>query len=314
MHITTEDLGEFLLACRQRGLATTTLTHYQWHLEHLIEAIPGVWSSLALRRWGAGLQDAGYAPATIKQAISASRAFLRWLHQEGRLATDLSPCLLVPRVPRQAQRTITPAELARLLETASQPAAHGLTDAEAAAVCARNAALIALLFDTLLRAGELCRIEVRDLDLERLKLIVHRGKGGASRTAWFSLPTADFLRVWLSHRPQTPTPPHHLFIGIRGDTPGGPLTPSGLRTILRKIGERAGLPGVSPHAFRRGGAVALTLNGAPSRIVQILGGWSNIQMVEVYTRALDASAEAAAAVARYSPVAAVVSRNGDSQR
>lgn len=321
MHLITEDLiGEFLLVCRQRGLATATIERYRWHLHRFAAACmndPG-WSAGSigasrrgiegsLRRWNAGLHD-HYAPATIKQAICAARAYLRWLHQEGHLAADLSACLSVPRIPRQVQRTITPVELATLLAVAGRPADHGLTEEEAAAVCARNSAITALLFDTLLRAGELCRLELRDLDLEHLTLIVRRGKGGSSRKAYYSTQTAAYLCAWLIHRQDAP---QHLgagalFIGIRGDTPGQPLTPSGLRNILRKLGERAGLEGVSPHAFRRGGAVALTLNGAPSRIVQILGGWSDIQMVERYTRSLDDASAAAAAVARYSPVAAVV--------
>lgn len=322
MHLITEDLiGEFLLACRQRGLAAATIERYRWHLHRCAAVInpvdplgPSISLSSpqraiegALRRWNAGLHD-HYAPATIKQAVSTVRAYLRWLHQDGRLARDLSPCLRVPRVPRQAQRTITPVELATLLTVAGHPADHGLTEVEAAAVCARNSAITTLLFDTLLRAGELCRLELRDLDLEHLTLTVRRGKGGNSRKAFYSTQTAAYLCAWLIHRQDVAL--HRgegaLFLGIRGDTPGQPLTPSGLRNILRKLGERAGLAGVSPHAFRRGGAVALTLNGAPSRIVQILGGWSDIQMVERYTRSLDDGSAAAAAVARYSPVAAVV--------
>jgi hypothetical protein len=48
-----------------------------------------------------------------------------------------------------------------------------------------------------------------------------------------------------------------------------PLCVRGLRLILGRLGERAGVEGVCPHAFRPGGAAAATLAGAPSRLVHV---------------------------------------------
>jgi integrase/recombinase XerD len=113
-------------------------------------------------------------------------------------------------------------------------------------------------------------------------LIVRAGKGGADRVTLFGPDARQLLCGWLAVRPEGVC--QALFVGIGGSTPGSALTPSGLRLILRRLGDRAGVAGVSPHAFRRGGAAQLTLAAVPTRIVQILGGWSKIEMVEVYTR------------------------------
>jgi len=45
---------------------------------------------------------------------------------------------------------------------------------------------------------------------------------------------------------------------------------------------------VSPHAFRRAFACISTKAGAPSRVVQKIGRWDDIRMVERYTKALQA--------------------------
>jgi len=43
----------------------------------------------------------------------------------------------------------------------------------------------------------------------------------------------------------------------------------------------------NPHSFRRGFAVHLVKSGLSTRVVQSLGGWETIAMVERYTRSLD---------------------------
>jgi integrase len=77
-----------------------------------------------------------------------------------------------------------------------------------------------------------------------------------------------------------------VFVGVGGSKPGQRLTTSGLRVIVRKWGDGAGLGQISPHVFRRTFATLATIGGAPSRMVQLAGRWSRIEEVERYTRAL----------------------------
>ena len=81
-----------------------------------------------------------------------------------------------------------------------------------------------------------------------------------------------------------------VFVSLGGNTPGCPLTTRGLRMNLKRLGERAGLRGVTTHAFRRGFACIATLAGAPTRTVQLAGRWSDIRMVERYTQDLERQA------------------------
>jgi integrase len=47
--------------------------------------------------------------------------------------------------------------------------------------------------------------------------------------------------------------------------------------------------GFSPHDLRRSFATLSSRLGAPSRIVQVAGRWSDLKMVEGYTQSLEAS-------------------------
>ena len=272
-------IAEFLTALRQRGRALSTVEQYRWHLDKLIAWLNqnGVTHTdqinrHTLRTWGAELTGK-WAPATTRQAISAARAFFSWSLDEGLIDTNPALALQLPHVPRRHQRTLTIAEVRTLL-AACDGSLTGL----------RNRALIAVLLDTGLRSAEICRLTVAGLDLERGQLTV-KIKGGAEGLAFYGGLTADHLRAWLDIRPAQPEV-HTVFVSIGGRKPGHSLTTAGLRAILRNLGNRANVPGVSPHAFRRSFATVLTQAGVPSRAVQLLGRWSNIEMVERYTAAL----------------------------
>lgn len=163
-----------------------------------------------------------------------------------------------------------------------------------------------LALDSGLRAAELCRIDLRYVDLcqRTLSVVV---KGGNVEDAVYSLQTADALRAWLPDRERVAVKGvRTMFVSISGETKGHPLTTSGLRTEMRRWAKTAGLPaGLSPHDFRRGFATISTQSGAPSRIVQVAGRWKSIQMVEHYTRIISP-----ADFDPWFPVKAVVRRMG----
>jgi integrase len=55
--------------------------------------------------------------------------------------------------------------------------------------------------------------------------------------------------------------------------------------IVRRWGEKLGFR-LSPHDLRRTFTTLSLKNGAPSRLVQVAGRWSSIEMVERYSQAI----------------------------
>jgi integrase/recombinase XerC len=284
----TDAINEYLAALRQAGRSPSTVRQYRWHLTRLAGNLNAAGAAnLAditrthLRHYGADLLDA-YAPATVRVAVIAARSWLTWCHAEQYLTADLHRALRQPKVPLRQQRTLTRQEITALLNHC---------DADPCPRATRDASIISTLVDAGLRRSELCRLTMRDIDITTGRLRVTR-KGGDQSYAYIGPAALARLHRWLAVRPHD-APTDHLYLSVGGATPNRPITPEGLRSILRRLGAAAGIPDISPHAFRRSFATLRLENGVPTRVVQALGGWKRIDMVERYSQALDLSRMAA---------------------
>lgn len=303
-HSLTTWIDDYITELASLRRSERTRAAYRWHLQQLAHWLieehietPAALSRRTLRRYSAAAAER-WSPATHRQAIAAIKGFCTFLHAEEATAKNYADALTLPAVPTRQQRTLTAAEIRALLtaaETLDPPRAM------------RDTAIIALLTDSGLRAAELCKLQLDTLDLAAGRLVTI-GKGDKEAPAYFGDKTRDYLKSWLvarldwfrSHPDAEDS--GALFVSLGGATPSAPLTPAGLRRILADLGQRAGISSVSPHAFRRAFATLLSQAGAPSRLTQILGRWSNLNMVERYTRALETEHQAHAAHQRYSPI------------
>lgn len=95
--------------------------------------------------------------ATVNRRVQALRRFFGWLEQEGLVPSDPSGAIrfLRRQAPRQPD-TLTAKEVQALLRAAGQ-SVHGLA--------ARNYAMVRMLLETGLRAGELVALRVRDCNI-----------------------------------------------------------------------------------------------------------------------------------------------------
>ena len=276
---------EYLLARRQE-CTQSTIEKYGHRLEQLTtwlaERGATRWediSRLLLREWAASL-DPDWSPATHRHAITVVRGFLNWYRDEGLVDEQLATALRPPKIKVRIQRTLSEDEIWKLLD-ACDNSAFGL----------RDAAIVLLMIDTGLRASELCRLQWDDLTFDfpfgddRLNFALVVGKGGNREPVFFGEETNSRLRAWFRVRIARPGI-HTVFVSLGGNTPLEPLTRHGLGHLLRELGKRARVPDVSPHSLRRTFATMLDEAGATTRQIQALGRWSDIKMVEHYTRAM----------------------------
>lgn len=282
----------WLIWLRAKGKSTATQDKYSYHLERLRVWLlergvdrPDGMSRLLLDEYVAELHER-WSPATVKQAVGGMRSFVRWAEDMGRIRKKqlkaLLKALTLPKVPVRTQRTLRMSEVETLLAVCDLKTAKGQ----------RDAALVSLLIDSGLRASEVRRLQVDDLEFEvelmpgvvvnRLSTIV---KGNKQLPGYFGRRTARYMSAWLETRDQVAARgANEVFVSLGGPTPSTALSADGLRVILRKLGRKVGLKGVSPHAFRRGFACALEMAGASTRTIQQLGRWDELDMVLLYTR------------------------------
>lgn len=224
-----------------------------------------------LVRYLASRRARGVRENTIKRALSALRVFFKWLRP------DDNPAMSIPwpHVKTKLQRTLDVEEVMKVLGACNVPGP----------AAARNLAIMVLLLDTGLRASETCRLKVSDLDLERRELRVVI-KGGNEARAIFSQPTAEALARWLAIRAHYVWPETETVFCDLGHHAGHPMTPSALRLMCSRLARLAGVKSFSTHSLRRTMAVMALRSGASTRIAQIMGRWSDVKLVEVYSRAL----------------------------
>jgi integrase/recombinase XerD len=160
----------------------------------------------------------------------------------------------------------------------------------------RDKAIVCLMADTGMRATEVCNLEIKNLHLDKLELLTCT-KGGHWLQKVYTPYTRDTLQAWLSTKPQVSRDHKFVFISVGGKRSGTQLTRHGLHALFERLSTRARMESFSPHALRRTFATLAIENGAPTRLVQVAGGWSTLQMVERYTKNLRPEA-----FGKYSPL------------
>jgi len=279
---------EWLLSLRQARYAPGTIEKYGLHLDRLL-----VWlhergvmrvqqvDRLLLREWGAELGESR-SVATTHQAIAAVRSFLKWCWEEQAIGEQLGLVLKLPRVRNRVQRSLTGDEVQALLDVCDD-----------SVMGRRDAALVSLMVDSGLRVSEVCRLEVGKLRFDvnlfgvQANFVPVVVKGDREELAYFGQTTAGRLRDWLEVR-RARDGVGEVFVSLGGNTPLCRLTRSGVGDILERLSCKAGIGRATPHSLRRAFAVLADEAGASTRQVQEWGRWSDIRMVELYTRAMQA--------------------------
>jgi integrase/recombinase XerC len=228
-----------------------------------------------LRSWLALQQTRGRARTTMARRATAVRVFTAWAHRTGRAASDPGALLGSPK----AHRTLPPAlrvdEARALLEAAARHADDG------SAVGVRDVAIIELLYATGIRVGELCGLDVDDVDRER-RVVRVLGKGRKERTVPFGTPAERALVRWLAQRRELAVSGSGpaLFLGARG----GRIDQRAVRSLVHaRLVDVPGAPDLGPHGLRHTAATHLLEGGADLRTVQELLGHASLATTQIYT-------------------------------
>ncbi len=228
---------------------------------------------MLLRHYVAHLATSGYARRSVARKASTLRRYFAWAERTGVLPTDPASELSAPRGHGRLPRVLRQDELNVLLDAPMAAVSDQLP-----AVRARDDAVLEVLYGSGLRVGELCGLDLADLDLRRSRAVVW-GKGSKQRTVPLSGPAVAALRTWVNgHRAQlldADSPADALFFNRRGRR----LTP---RDVRRLLDHRAPSP-THPHALRHTFATHLLDGGADLRAVQELLGHADLSTTQRYT-------------------------------
>jgi integrase/recombinase XerD len=204
--------------------------------------------------------------------LSSLRRFYRWCVRQGKLQSEPTLRIESPKLPRTLPRTLSEADVDRLLEAPDVSTALGL----------RDRTMLEVLYATGLRVSELVGLEAARLSRD-MGIVRVLGKGAKERL----VPLGEEALAWVDRYLHEARPAlldgrnsEALFVTRRA----APMSRQMFWQLIRRHAVDAGITAaLSPHTLRHAFATHLLNHGADLRVVQMLLGHSDIATTQIYT-------------------------------
>ncbi len=259
----------------ERGLAGNSLAAYRRDLTQLARLLNGPLCAASPQRLSDCVAErfrAGYQARSSARWLSCVRGFYRHQVRKGRLGTDPSAAIEMPKLPRGLPGTLSEAQVRALLTAPDTDDPLGL----------RDRAMLELLYASGLRISELVNLTLTSVNVRQgvLRIV---GKGDKERL----VPVGQEALAWLeryleSVRPVLVQgrPTGALFPSRRGR----PMTRQTFWHAVKRYASRAGIrQDISPHTLRHAFATHLLNHGADLRAVQMMLGHADLSTTQIYT-------------------------------
>ena len=248
----------------QRGLTEKSIVAYCYHAAGLLDEVTAadgsvLWDRLDASIVNAYVADRGrpYGVVTRAHIVGSVRGLLRWALTTGRLDRDLTAGILKPSgTKRSLPRGVAGEQVAALLAICDPATPIG----------ARDRALVLILVRLGLRAGEVARLMLDDIDW----VSGHVRVTGKGRNHVIPLPVdvGQALEAWLRLRP----PALDRAVFVRTRAPRQMMTVSGISGVIARLSGVAGIDPIYAHRLRHTAAMdVLAAGGTLTEAKELLG-------------------------------------------
>jgi integrase/recombinase XerD len=220
----------------------------------------------------------GWRRSSIKAATDWLRIFLRWLHSVGQTNRDLSTAVIGPSMYAFASvpSALRSQDTKKVLTAVRQ-------DSTSKGI--RDYAILMLLSQYGMRAGEIVALRLDDIDWRREVIRVHHAKTGATSYLPLLPEVGNAILKYLQKaRPKT----SFRQIFIRHHAPYRPLLKGGsLYSLVRKRLDAAGVVTSGrrgPHAFRHTRAVSMLRARVPLKEIGDVLGHRSVNSTMTYLK------------------------------
>lgn len=205
-------------------------------------------------RW---MSQGNITAASVNQSVNAIKFYL--LHVLGKPLEGLD--LVRAKQEKQLPKVISQEEIRKILTACDN---------------VKHRCMLSLLYSGGLRAGELIKLKLTDIDWERQQIRVRQAKGKKDRVTLLSKVLCQQLKVYLvQYKPQV-----WVFEGQWG----GQYTDSSLRSVFKQaLGKAKINKPYTLHALRHSFATHLLEGGTDLRYIQSLLGHNSSKTTEIYT-------------------------------
>ena len=276
----------------ERNYSDDTIKSYQTDIEKFFKFLSkeGVLMDevdlVVIRNFLTDELNSGVGKRSCKRRLSSLRHFYQYLVDEKELKENPFQFVETPKVAKTYPHTLYRDQVQDILEANSKredPLAE------------RDQAILSLLYYCGLRAAELVKLNVQDINF-RNRVVRVQGKGRKERLVPFTDECGVAVQKYIDNSrkellKKKPIPTAKLFISsyvthdVKENEEKEPaLTTRGLEYILDQIEEKTGtFVGLHPHILRHSFATHLLENGADLRVIQELLGHASINATQVYT-------------------------------
>lgn len=265
----------YLLDCRYRNLAPTTIDFYKFHLQafgHFMDACGLELRTLQpadlTQRMIHYMMDQKLTAHTMNGRIRTCQGFFKFLWQDGMLETNLAEGLKVLKAENRMLFTFTSDQVQAVLGQPDQSTFTGL----------RDYAMMMTLLETGIRVMELTNLQLHHIDFDNSCLTIPAGKGRKPRMVPVQFTCSKVLMRYLHARSHMP------FADVWVTLNNTPLHKAAIEKIVRDHCKSAALTGVrgSCHTFRHTMAKFYLLNGGDMITLQYILGHTTLEMTRRY--------------------------------
>ena len=268
----------------ERHLSVHSIRAYLGDLRSLLEYLEKLGlsdiSSLELahlRSWLANLNIKGGARTTISRRATSIRIFTKWALKNKYIDTDVGASLATPKGRRTLPEVLDVNNAQLAMDSMATRASE-----EETPLTLRDVAIVELLYATGARVGELCGLDLDDIDFNRNTIRV-LGKGNKERVIPMGRPAVKAIEVWLRNGRDQLTVKDSgeaVFLGARGKR----IDPRTVRSVVYEaLSAIEGIERMGPHGLRHSAATHLLEGGADLRTVQEILGHASLATTQIYT-------------------------------
>jgi len=250
---TEQALREFINSRISSNLSPRTIEWYEDRLRSFVKFCP------ALPRRPEPIEDflgsLDGSPETKRDTFNALRIFFKFISQRHRIPNPMET-VCAPRRPKTRMATLEGFELVKLLDQTED---------------LRDRAILTLLVDNGMRAGEVCSLLKHNIKQETVLV--------CGKTGWREVPISDETREFLL-QVAAQSPDEHVF----HDDHKKPISRFTIYRIVREHMEKAGIKGpkLGPHRLRHAFGKNYIVEGGDLRSLQEIMGHTDIKTTQKY--------------------------------
>jgi len=210
--------------------------------------------------------------------LIALRRFFEHLEKTDAILVNPTVGLKLPTLPSRLPKTVlTPGEARALLDAPDTQTKKGI----------RDKAILETFYSTGIRAGEMARLTVFDVDYKNGFVRVTKGKGAKDRVVPLGKKACDYVREYLQkvRSEWSKETRDERLLWLCAIVPHRAMKQEAIQVTVHAYARAAGITrNVRPHVLRHTCATHLVANGANLAYVQRLLGHRSLETTQRYAR------------------------------